>query len=82
VLDRQADELVEDSDGQVGNLLRGDVQRRVGKHGVRRIGVSPADVGPDVQRPIRPLGKCRVLVAGKIGEGRAGDLDELKLAAL
>ena len=80
VLDRQRHELVEDGVREVGDLLGGDVLRCVPENGVGRIGVGPADVGPDVQRPVAALGKGRVLVAGEVREGGAGDLDQLELA--
>ena len=80
VLDREADELVEDGVGEVGDLLRGDIAGRVGQDRIGRIGVLPADVQPDVQRAIPSLRQCRVLVPGEVGEGGARDLDQLQVA--
>ena len=36
---------------------------------------------PDVEGPVRSLGKRRVLVAREVREGRSGDLDELEVTA-
>ena len=83
VLDRQADELVEDGARQVGDLLAGHVPRRiVAQDRVGRIGVASS----------RCRTRCRA--AGRVRSGSvvcssraksakadAGDLDQLQLAA-
>ncbi len=55
--------------------------KRRGAERVVGIGVAPADIGPDVERAVAPLGQGGVLVAGEVGEGAAGDLDELDVGA-
>ncbi len=70
---------MEDRCGQVGHLLAGHVARWIGADRVGGVGVAPADIAPDVEGPIASLGQGGVLVARKVGEGTAGDLDQLEV---